>query len=165
MPTNRSMPGQTGFTLLAVLFMVAALGVGMAAAGTLWETAARRDKEAQLLFVGDQYRRAIESYYQATPGTLKRYPPTLADLLEDRRFPNVVRHLRKLYPDPITGTQEWGLVRREGGIAGVFSLSQREPCKKANFSKYDVNFENAAHYVDWIFASPVPTQENPLPLK
>lgn len=153
---------QAGFTLLAVLFLVAAVGVGLAAVGTAWETAARREKETQLMFVGDQYRRAIQSYRQATPGTNKRYPSSLVDLLEDRRFPNVRRHLRRLYPDPITGSPEWGLVMRDGGIAGVHSLSQLEPIKKVGFSKADTAFAGASRYADWVFTPTIFPQENSL---
>lgn len=145
---------QDGFTLLAVLFLVAVLGIGLATLGTAWETAKRREQEAQLLFVGDQYRRAIQSYYQATPGARKRYPPSLADLIEDRRFPRVVRHLRRLYPDPVTGSSEWGVVMKEGGIAGVYSLSTQEPLKKAAFRKADASFAGASRYADWVFSPP-----------
>jgi len=141
-----------GFTLLAVLFVVAALGVGLAAVGTVWDTTARREKEAQLLFVGDQYRQAIERYYQATPGGVKTYPKRLEDLLLDRRFPvTVVRHLRQLYPDPITGKPEWGLVKAGDGITGVFSLSEERPMKQGNFARIYAAFSGQAHYSDWTF--------------
>lgn len=144
---------QGGFTLLAVLFMVAALGVGMAAVGTAWETAARREKEAELLFVGNQYRHAIERYQQATPGGIKTYPKRLEDLLMDRRFPQTVRHLRRLYADPLTGKSEWGLVKDGEGITGVYSLSRDTPMKQANFTAAYKAFEGAASYSDWTFVA------------
>ena len=155
MPTGKPVR-QAGFTLLAALFMVAALGVGLAALGTLWQAASQHEKEAQLLFVGDQYRRAIASYYQATPGVVKQYPAALTDLLRDPRFPHTVRHLRRLYPDPVTGNATWGLVKAEGeaaGIIGVHSLSAGEPRKRANFSSADHAFEAAATYADWVFTA------------
>lgn len=148
-----SLGRQGGFTLLAVLFMVAALGVGMAAVGTMWETAVRREKEAQLLFVGDQYRHAIERYHQATPGGVKSYPGRLEDLLLDRRFPQTVRHLRQSYPDPVTGKPEWGLVKDGEGITGVYSLSQGMPMKQAGFDAAHKNFEGRARYSDWVFVA------------
>ncbi|MEW6679344.1 MAG: type II secretion system protein [Pseudomonadota bacterium] len=152
---------QSGFTLLAVLFLVAALGIGLAALGTLWDTASRREKETQLLFVGDQYRRAIAAYYQASPGGQKRYPPTLQDLVKDNRFPQTKRHLRRLYPDPLTGKPDWGLVMKEGGIAGIHSLSPQEPLKKAHFTQPNQAFEGAKSYTDWQFiAQPDPTPPN-----
>jgi hypothetical protein len=68
----------------------------------------------------------------------------------------VQRYLRKLYRDPITASEEWGLVRGEdGGIVGVYSLSDRKPVKTAGFSKADAAFEGKSSYSDWkfIFAS------------
>lgn len=166
MRTGKSLanPRQTGFTLLAILFLVAALGVGMAALGTLWENANRREQEAQLLFVGDQYRRAIAAYYQATPGGEKHYPASLQDLLKDNRFPQTKRHLRRLYPDPLTGKPEWGLVKKDNGIAGVHSLSTREPLKQANFTQANQAFEGAGSYVQWQFVAQVePAPATPPP--
>lgn len=152
----KSFPNSTseqGFTLLAVLFLVAALGVGLAALGIAWQTMAKREKEAQLLFVGDQYRHALESYYRNSPGAAKAYPPRLEDLLLDRRFPQTVRHLRRLYADPVTGQGEWGLVKEGERIKGVHSLSQNLPLKQAGFAKVYESFSGAAAYSDWQFVA------------
>lgn len=145
---------QTGFTFLALLFFVVALGVGMAAIGTLWHTAAQREKEKELLFVGDQYRRAIESFWQAAPKGAERLPKSLDELLLDPRNPQSVRHLRRLYPDPMTGKTEWGLKKDpDGGIRGVFSLSTGMPRKRANFPyPYDA-FAEQLTYAGWLFAA------------
>lgn len=146
--------------LLALLFILAALGAGMAAVGTLWTTVAQREKEAELLFVGEQYRRAIESYQLRGPGSEKPYPPTLEALLEDRRFPMPVRHLRRLYPDPMTGRPEWGLVRdAEGGIVGVHSLAEGVPMKTAGFSPDQEGFEAATSYREWVFKARASAQQ------
>lgn len=138
--------------LLALLFILAALATGMAAVGTVWTTVAQREKEAELLFVGEQYRRAIESYQQRGPGSEKPYPPSLEALLQDPRFPMPVRHLRRLYPDPMTGRPEWGLVRdAQGGIVGVHSLGEGAPIKTAGFTAIQEGFESASSYRDWVF--------------
>ena len=52
-----------GFTYLTILFVVAFMGIGLAVAGQVWHTQAMRDREAELLYAGNQYRRAIERYY------------------------------------------------------------------------------------------------------
>ena len=58
----------------------------------------------------------------------------LEELLQDPRYPDIRRYLRKIYLDPMTGSAEWGLVTGPGGeIYGVHSLSGDEPLKKANF--------------------------------
>ncbi len=152
--------GQCGFTYIAVLVMVALAGVALAGVGELWSTAAKRDKEAQLLFVGGEFRRAIGSYYEGSPGA-KQFPQRFEDLLEDRRVPTVRRHLRKIYADPMTGSTEWGLVKWADRITGVYSMSEDKPLKTANFAPEDEEFKGAGAYADWRFiyrpSSPMPT--------
>ncbi len=140
-----------GFTYLTVLFIVAMLSAGLALAGEMWQTAAKREREAELLFVGNQYRAAIGRYYESTPGPAKRFPPTLEALLMDARRPTTQRYLRKLYPDPVGGG-EWSLVKApEGGIRGVYSNSENAPLKTGNFKLRDAELAGAARYADWKF--------------
>lgn len=151
-----------GFSYLIVLFAVAALGAGLAAAGIVWEKAASREKETELLFVGNAYRRAIASYYERTPGGVKTFPRSLDDLVKDPRFPNTVRHLRRLYKDPLTNSLEWALIAAPGGgIMGIYSTSEAHPIKMANFDLPNRVFEERAAvlqekmtYRDWQFAYP-----------
>jgi len=144
--------GARGFTYLAVLFIVAILMGGLALVGEVWETSARREKEAELLFVGNQYRRAIGLYYDSTPGSVKRYPRALDDLVKDPRQPATRRYLRKVYPDPITGKNEWGFVKAsDGGILGVYSLSEQTPLKIRGFRVRNAGLEGAQKYADWKF--------------
>lgn len=140
-----------GFTYLTVLFIVAILLGGLAMVGEMWETVAKRDKESELLFVGNEYRKAIARYYESTPGVAKGYPRTLEDLLKDSRMPSTQRYLRRLYRDPF-GSTEWGIVKApDGGIAGVYSLSEEKPLKTGNFKLRDAGFEGAQRYADWKF--------------
>jgi hypothetical protein len=109
----------------------------------------RADREAELLFRGKAYRRAIESFYLSN-GT---YPRELEDLLKDPRAPGR-RHLRVLYPDPLMKGEQrtWAVVRGvDGGIAGVMSNSTEQPLKKANFPKEFEKFAEATSYAEWIF--------------
>ena len=129
-----------GFTYLALLFIVAVIAGGLAAVGEAWHTSARREKEAELLFIGHQYRQAIARYYLAG----LRYPRALADLLRDPRRPGTERYLRRLYADPLTGSSEWGLVKApDGGIQGVYRLSQDRPLKTAGISSLSRRRESA----------------------
>lgn len=144
-----------GFTYLTVLFIVAILSTGLALIGEVWHTSRVREREAELLFVGNEYRDAIARYYLSGPQ--RQYPRNLADLLKDPRQPATVRHLRRLYADPITGSSQWGLVKApDGGIAGVYSLSEESPLKVAGFRVRDAAFEAKGKYSDWqfIFAPP-----------
>jgi type II secretory pathway pseudopilin PulG len=139
---------QQGFTYLGFLLFVAFAGAGLAAYSELASHTAQREKEAELLFRGEQYRDAIASYYKKE----QRYPKALAELLEDKRYPMPVRHLRRLYREPITGQDEWGLVEAPGGgVMGVYSPSEDAPIKSGNFSVKNQEFADAAKYADWKF--------------
>jgi type II secretory pathway pseudopilin PulG len=141
--------GCRGFTYLTALFVVALMGAGYATIGEMWATTSMRDKEDELLYIGNQYRRAIERYYATGP---RRYPRTLQDLLKDPRAPTIQRYIRQLYADPMTGSTEWGLVKApDGGIMGVHSTSQEAPIKQATFKLRDAGFEAAKTYADWKF--------------
>jgi type II secretory pathway pseudopilin PulG len=148
---RRRLARERGSLYLAVLFGIALTGIGLAVVGQVWQTAREREREAELLFVGNQYRQAIGAYFrQVPPG---RYPPRLEDLLKDPRTPHIARYLRQLYADPITGKAEWGFVRgSDGGIAGVYSLSEKEPLKSANFRLRDAAFEGRKKYSEWQFS-------------
>jgi len=147
---RRRFASERGFTYIGLLILVAIAGVALAGAGGLWSTASKREKEAQLLFVGDEFRRAIGSYYEGSPGA-KQFPEHLEDLLEDKRFPVVRRHLRKVYRDPMTGKAEWGLVKQGERIMGVHSVSEDEPLKRANFRREDEAFRGVGAYSGWRF--------------
>ena len=155
-----------GFTYLTILFVVALMGAGLALAGEVWHTSMQREREAELLHVGNEYRKAIERYYLSGP---RQYPRALADLLKDQRQAGTVRHLRKLYPDPITGKDEWGLFRApDGGIAGVYSLSDDKPLKSGGFAVRDKEFEAKEKYSDWKFTYAPAAQQaigQPAPLQ
>jgi type II secretory pathway pseudopilin PulG len=138
---------QPGFTMLAMLLFVGITGAALAAIGELASHALQREKEVQLLFVGDQYREAIASYYRYQ----QTYPQALQDLLEDRRAPMPRRHIRKLYPDPITGKPFAVVDAPQGGIMGVRSASDAEPIKSANFLQRDEAFTDSTKYSEWQF--------------
>lgn len=141
-----------GFTYIALLITIVMIGVILAAAGEIWHMATQREKERELLFVGDQFRRAINQYSRHTQAGSRRYPVNLEDLLKDPRTPNTQRYLRKIYLDPVTGSSEWGLVRGPSGeIFGVYSLSEDEPIKKRNFNFADAAFEDKTKYSEWVF--------------
>ncbi len=145
---------ERGFTYLTVLFMVAILAGGLALVGEMWQTNDQREKEAELLFVGNQYRKAIERYYLLGPQ--RQYPRSLEDLIKDPRRPGTERYLRRLYPDPVTG-KEWGLVKApDGGIWGVHSQSEARPLKTGGFKQRDAEFANAQRYADWKFIHTIP---------
>jgi type II secretory pathway pseudopilin PulG len=149
---------------MALLAVVAVTGAMLVAVGEVYSRSAQREKEAELLFIGGEFRRAITSYYERSPGE-QHYPLTLEELVEDKRFPMPQRHLRRIYVDPMTGKADWGLVRSpDGKIMGVHSSSGVGPLKKANFSQDSKAFTGAAQYSEWHFVyvpPPPPPGEAP----
>ena len=79
--------------MAALLVAIAILSVVMLVALPTWSQMAQREKEAELVFRGEQYARAIGLYQRKLAGT---FPPSL-DVLVEQKF------LRKKYTDPITG--------------------------------------------------------------
>lgn len=145
---------QSGFTYLAVLALVVLMSAVAGATAEVWHTAMRREDERQLLFVGQQFRMAIARYYLAGVGGNRHYPASLDDLIKDPRFPDTRRYLRRIWVDPITGKDDWGLVRGpDGGIVGVYSPSREKPIKVANFTQEEGAFDSLEHYSDWVFSA------------
>ncbi len=144
---------QRGFTYLGVLFAVVLMGVLLAAVGEVWHTSVRRDKEAELLFNGEQIRQALISYRDKSPGGAQEYPARLEYLLKDPRFPFPMRHLRRLYRDPISNSTDWGLVRVNDRIVAVYSRSPTKPLKQAGFPIELLGFEKSQRYADWKFSA------------
>ena len=144
--------GEAGFTYLGLLILVAILALATSGTLILGSIVQRREAEQRLLEVGDAYRQAIASYLNSSPAGNRRYPGALADLLKDPRYPGVRRHLRQLYPDPITGRNDWAVVGAPGGgIMGVHSLSNAQPIKIAGFAPENESFEGASRYSEWRF--------------
>ena len=151
--TRRSR-AEAGFTYLLLLFAVAAMGLVAAGTAELWSTLARREKERELLFVGNQYREALRRYQEAVPDTPQRHPLRLEDLLLDSRLSTLRRHLRQIYADPMTGRADWVLLRQGEHIVGLHSRAAGRPLKQHGFDRRDESFAGAASYADWRFTAP-----------
>jgi type II secretory pathway pseudopilin PulG len=143
---------QSGYILVGLLILIIVAGYTLAAAGTKFSEARKREREQELLKIGDTIRKAIGNYYNQTPGVVKQYPPNLEALLLDNRLPEPKRYLRKLYIDPITQREGWGtVVAPSGGVMGVYSLSAEKPYKSGRFKSVDQQFENKKYYAEWYF--------------
>jgi type II secretory pathway pseudopilin PulG len=144
-------PAARGFTYVGLLALLVLIGLLLAAAGEVASKATQREREAQLLWVGHEYRAAIGRYWIRK----RAFPQTLEELLgATADAPVPVRYLRHLYPDPMTNAVDWVLVPAlppASGIMGVASRSQRAPIKTGKFAPEDQGFESAASYGDWKF--------------
>lgn len=141
-----------GFSYLAVMILIGIIGMAAASSVQVGALLQRRMAEDELLFIGDQFKRALLSYAAATPLGSSRYPRSIHDLLRDPRFPGVRRHLRKIYVDPMTGQADWGVVgSMDGGIAGIHSFSEGVPIKQRGFGLEEERLANRHRYRDWVF--------------
>jgi type II secretory pathway pseudopilin PulG len=90
-----------GYTLVALLVGLTVMSILIAAVLPLASTEAQRDKEDELIFRGLQYAEGIRTFRRR----YGRYPNTLKEMYEMRP-----RTLRKLWKDPITNSDTWGIV-------------------------------------------------------
>ena len=144
-----------------LLVLVTIMGIMAGVAQEMTWRAARAERETELIFRGEAYVHAIESYLLVNG----RYPRELQDLVRDPNSPTR-RHLRALYPDPFAKDKAgWHLIQAaDGGIQGVASTSEQEPLKKGNFPRRWKDFEHAKTYRDWVFMYVPRTTATGIPL-
>jgi type II secretory pathway pseudopilin PulG len=108
-----------GYIMVVLLIGMAVSAVWMGAMLPSWRQQVVRQKEAELIFRGEQYARAIALYWRKNNQTL---PPSI-DVLVSQRY------LRKKYVDPITNTDfltVGGLGQGFGG-SGIGGPSPQAP--------------------------------------
>jgi type II secretory pathway pseudopilin PulG len=174
MPPSRN---SHGFAYIALLVIIVIIGISLGAAGRYWSHVVLRDKEEELLFRGDQYRLAIESYFKAYPSA-PQYPSSIDDLLMDNRTAGTRRHLRQRFKDPISGEDfveiKHPVTQR---IIGVKSPSDKQPLKQSGFPDIysgittsnvptvliaNANFfEKKSKYSEWMFVSTIAVAGGP----
>jgi len=153
MPTGRrarqASQRRGGFAYLGLLWMLAVTAAGLAIVGESWTQAARRERERELIFRGEQIRTAIDRYRRAIP-TRSEWPKSLDELVEDRRESEVRHHLRRRFEDPFGPADGWAEIRDPaGGLIGVRSRSNLPPLSRW---PRDAGHEGAARRLsDWRF--------------
>jgi type II secretory pathway pseudopilin PulG len=95
----RRKPSEDGYTLLAVIFLLAILTLWMSVAVPKMTRSIQRDHEVEAMHRGKQYIRAVQLYYRK----FHAYPPSMDAMVKT----NEIRFLRKKYIDPITGKDDW----------------------------------------------------------
>ena len=105
---------EQGYAMAALLVALGVMAVLMTAALPVWRHQAQRDKEAELVFRGEQYARAIALYnfknQQQGRGGMT-LPPSIDVLVEGR-------YLRKKYKDPMTKDGEFVVIPAAGSPTG-----------------------------------------------
>jgi hypothetical protein len=83
-----------GFSLAALIFFLTAASIFIAAAVPAYQMQAKREMEAELIFRGEEYVRAIQKYQRK----FNVYPTSIEQLVST----NGLRFLRRPYKDPFT---------------------------------------------------------------
>lgn len=132
--------------MVALLVSLNIMAIMLTVAMPVWRQMVQREREVELVFRGEQYRRAIQLYERRNgPGVL---PPDLDALIEGR-------FLRKAFKDPITGG-DFVLIRQgqeqpgvpasaaagPGPIVGVVSSSRQRSIRI---------YEGQTVYDQWLF--------------
>lgn len=110
---------ESGYALLLVVLLAALVLVALSVVVPRILTQGQREKEDELIFRGDQYRKAIGRFY----GKFGRFPNTIQELLRtnDRSF------LRREYADPMDPEGKWRLIRVAPNGALIGSVTRRVP--------------------------------------
>jgi hypothetical protein len=102
-PIRKSSP-EKGMALLFVLFMLLVVLIGASTAFLRFKAQGLRQEEADMIWRGEQYERAIGLYYRK----FGRYPTSIDQLVQGV---NGVRFLRQAYKDPMnTEDGSWRLI-------------------------------------------------------
>jgi len=113
--TTTEWSDEPGYAMAALLVALGAMAILWAAAIPVWTQAAKREREAELIFRGTQYARAV-GLYQRKYGNAN--PPSL-DVLVEQRF------LRQQYRDPMVPGGEFELIRLDSGLRGTLEREGR----------------------------------------
>ena len=153
-----------GYAMAGLLVTLAVMSVLSSMLLPVWSQAAQREREAELVFRGEQYARAVELYQRRFVGA---NPPDFETLVEQR-------FLRRLYMDPMTEDGEFQVIHasqlaaevqsdvqgeatderrssepirfgdgEQGGVVGVVSRSEEESLRVYN---------DREKYNEWVFA-------------
>ena len=101
----------------ALLVGLAAAGILMSVALPVWSQAAQREREAELVFRGEQYARAVALYQRTNAGA---FPPDVETLIEER-------FLRRQYRDPMVEHGEFRILHEAdaGDLSGETPATER----------------------------------------
>lgn len=145
--------GQGGGVYLFLLFVISLVSMALCGSAYIDSVGGRRDRERELIFIGEEFERAFLSYQNVSAAVGDDLSPLhIDDLIEDRRGGRVNRHLRKMYFDPLTGSRQWGEVRVAGRLIGVYSLAGGRPfMQRKEVPRTSPNDSGSERYSDWVF--------------
>ncbi|MBZ0112330.1 MAG: hypothetical protein K8J08_07720, partial [Thermoanaerobaculia bacterium] len=124
-----------GYNMVALVIMILLLNIAVATALPMWSTVIRREKEEELIFRGFQYAEAIRVFQQRHG----RLPVKLEELIKVEP-----RSIRQLWTDPITDSDDWGIVLSAGANRAVNLPGQRREKGDPGDSTADLGLPGSA---------------------
>ena len=100
---ERQREGEQGFMLVGLIVAIFFILLALSVAAPKVAQALRREKEVEAVHRGNQYVRAIRLYYRK----FGHYPGSMEQLEKT----NNIRFLRQRYIDPMTGKDDWRLIK------------------------------------------------------
>src|SRR3974390_1980189 len=104
-PQNRyKRQRESGYAIVIVMFFLALLVIMAAKAAPTVLSEIQREKEADMVWKGEQYARGVKLYYIKT----KKFPNSMEDLTTNK---NGIRFMRQAYKDPMNKADgSWRLI-------------------------------------------------------
>lgn len=115
--SNARRGGPPGYALITLMIMVAVLLVSLTAALPSLYQEGQREREAEAIFRGEQYARAVYLFYRQ----FGRYPTSVKDLLNT----SGTRFLREPYSDPLSSSGRWRFIHAAAGGVLIDSWDQK----------------------------------------
>lgn len=145
-----------GFSYILLMLLLGVMGILGSFSIDAGSRMNRRGAEVELLRIGEEFDSALRSYREnsvnISSAASTRGPAELVNLTRDTRSGRLVRHVRKIYADPLIGQENWGIIRdQEGFILGIYSLAEGEPIKQEGFLPTQEAFRRAKSYRGWVF--------------
>ena len=162
--TRSALPARRGFTLIEMIVTLTVLAILTTAAMPIAKTAIQRDKELELRRALREIREALDAYKKLADEKKieveedsEGYPPDLETLVKGvevqeskegekkagRVQKELVRFLRRIPRDPMTGTLDWGLRSYQDdpdsdtwGEENVYDVYTKSGAKALDGSRY-----------------------------
>jgi len=165
--TRSAFPARRGFTLIEMIVTLTVLAILTTAAMPIAKTAVQRDKELELRRALREIREALDAYKKLADEKKieieedsEGYPPDLETLVNGvevqetqegkeggkesgKATKKIVRFLRRIPKDPMTGSLEWGLRSYQDdpdsdtwGEENVYDIHTKSGAKALDGSRY-----------------------------
>ncbi|MGH9703108.1 MAG: hypothetical protein ACRD4K_07010, partial [Candidatus Acidiferrales bacterium] len=100
---RRNSSRESGYALMLVAFMAALMIIAAVTVELSWLTEGKRDKEAEMIWRGEQYKRGVRLYYHK----LGKFPQSMDDLVKGN---GSLHFMRKAYKDPTASDGNWRMI-------------------------------------------------------